>query len=285
MVRKKKSSLLEDIVSLLAMLPWWVGIGLAVIGYLVLHGIATKPLPAFTPSDMGGLIVTTWLRAVSMVAQFVLPALCVIGALISFLKRKKRQSLIASVTQSSAADSLEGMSWREFEILVGEAFRLQGYRVAEVGGAGADGGVDLVLNKGNEKFLVQCKQWKAYKVNVMVVRELYGVMAAKGAAGGFVVTSGRFTDDAIEFAAGRNIRLVDGLKLFGMIKQARNARVDSVPQLVGGPGAEPVRQPSTTCPACGAAMKVRVAKKGTNAGSEFWGCSTYPACRGTRAVA
>ena len=33
-----------------------------------------------------------------------------------------------------------------------------------------------------EKFLVQCKQGKAYIVGVDVVRELYGVMAAKGAS-------------------------------------------------------------------------------------------------------
>ncbi len=42
----------------------------------------------------------------------------------------------------------------------------------------------------------------ALKVGVDVVRELYGVMAAKGATGGFVVTSGRFTEDAKAFAQG-----------------------------------------------------------------------------------
>ena len=103
-------------------------------------------------------------------------------------------------------------------MLVGEAYRLQGYRVTETGGGGADGGIDLALTKGSEKFLVQCKQWKAYKVGVDVVRELYGVMAAKGATGGFVVTSGRFTDDAKAFSDGRNVQLVDGPKLFAMIK-------------------------------------------------------------------
>ena len=50
------------------------------------------------------------------------------------------------------------MIWREFEMLVGEAFRLQGYQVVETGGGGADGGVDLVLRKDRETFLVQCKQ-------------------------------------------------------------------------------------------------------------------------------
>ena len=112
-------------------------------------------------------------------------------------------------------------------MLVGEGFRLQGYQVVETGGGGADGGADLVLSKpsknGGEKFLVQCKQWRAYKVGVDVVRELYGVMAAKGAAGGFVVTSGRFTDEAVSFASGRNVTLVDGPKLHGLLQQAKAA--------------------------------------------------------------
>ena len=69
------------------------------------------------------------------------------------------------------------MSSREFEGLVAEAFRQQGYRVVERGGDGPDGGVDLELHMGSDKYLVQCKQWKSQKVGVAIVRELYGVMA------------------------------------------------------------------------------------------------------------
>lgn len=35
------------------------------------------------------------------------------------------------------------------------------------------------------------------------------------------------------------------------------------------------------CPACGSAMALRTARKGPSAGSQFWGCSMYPACRAT----
>ena len=40
-----------------------------------------------------------------------------------------------------------------------------------------------------------------------------------------------------------------------------------------------------TCPKCGSAMVVRTAKRGTHAGSKFWGCSRYPACRSTQPMA
>jgi restriction system protein len=54
---------------------------------------------------------------------------------------------------------------------------------------------------------------------VEVVRELYGIMADRGSAGGFVVTSGRFTDPATDFARGKNIELIDWPRLHGLIKQ------------------------------------------------------------------
>ncbi|MNR49385.1 Restriction endonuclease [compost metagenome] len=96
--------------------------------------------------------------------------------------------------------------------MVGEALRRQGYTVNETK-MGPDGGVDLVLRKDGEVFLVQCKQWRAYKVSVQVVRELYGVMAAHGATGGFVVTTGDFTAEARKFSAGTSIQLIDGKSL------------------------------------------------------------------------
>lgn len=34
------------------------------------------------------------------------------------------------------------------------------------------------------------------------------------------------------------------------------------------------------CPKCGGKMVLRTAKKGNNSGNEFWGCETFPACRG-----
>ncbi|MBR5840476.1 MAG: topoisomerase DNA-binding C4 zinc finger domain-containing protein, partial [Victivallales bacterium] len=38
------------------------------------------------------------------------------------------------------------------------------------------------------------------------------------------------------------------------------------------------------CPICGSPMRLRTAKTGTNAGSRFWGCTQYPACRGVREI-
>lgn len=43
-------------------------------------------------------------------------------------------------------------------------------------------------------------------------------------------------------------------------------------------------QDSPKCPKCGSELVMHKALKGTNAGNSFWGCSTYPKCRGTVAA-
>lgn len=45
-----------------------------------------------------------------------------------------------------------------------------------------------------------------------------------------------------------------------------------------------VQTDAPTCPLCGKLMIKRVAKKGVNSGKEFWSCSGYPECNGTRKI-
>ena len=185
MARRKRTSTADDLLELVAMLPWWAGVLLALVSYFVLQNIASQPVVAPTQAGQMGTIVTQsiW-KSLATVGQYFVPFICLLGAATSAWQRRERKNLVADVARSQATNALDGMSWREFEMLVGEGFRLQGYQVVETGGGGADGGIDLVLTKpgknGGEKFLVQCKQWRAYKVGVDVVRELYGVMAARG---------------------------------------------------------------------------------------------------------
>lgn len=65
---------------------------------------------------------------------------------------------------------------------------------------------------------------------------------------------------------GEPLRVDSGLK-------SQDSGLDSA----GGPPPE-----AACCPSCGQPMILRTAKRGANAGSQFWGCSAYPACKGTR---
>jgi restriction system protein len=286
--RRQRTSLLEDLLDLIASLPWWACVALALLSYVLLHSLAAQPALAVPSSGPKAIMVwqNVW-RLVAGLLQYIVPLICLIGAGASAWRRHQRKSLAQDVAQSHAGDAIDGMSWREFEMLVGEGFRMQGFRVVETGGGGADGGVDLVLSKpahnGSEKFLVQCKHWRALRVGVDVVRELYGVMAAKGATGGFVVTSGRFTAEAHSFASGRNVTLMDGPQLHAMLRRAQ-AKVDPASTSNQTPPAvhtstAPTQSPS--CPVCAKPLVIRTAKRGPNAGGQFWGCRDFPACGGT----
>jgi restriction system protein len=274
---RRKQNPVEDLIAITSKLPWWVGVVLAIAAYVWLQSVASAEVTAVAqPGKMGELVSHTLFKTLASVGQYLLPFAFLVGAAMSAYGHARRQVLHAQVAASPDRSALNAMSWQQFEALVGEAFRRKGYAVNETGGSGADGGIDLWLKKEGETFLVQCKQWKATKVGVTTVRELYGVMAAEGATGGFVVTSGVFTEEARAFAVGRNIQLMDGQALHTLIRGVSvSGKPAAVLQAVAS-ASEPA------CPVCQSAMVKRTAKRGANSGNGFWGCSQYPACKGTR---
>ncbi len=77
----------------------------------------------------------------------------------------------------------------------------------------------LSIRNSTIRHLVQCKHWRASKVVVTVVRELYGVMTSETAFSVSVVTSGVFTEEARQFADGKSIDLIDGVQLERLIDE------------------------------------------------------------------
>ncbi|MCP8467885.1 restriction endonuclease [Pseudomonas sp. ZM23] len=284
MARRRRTSAIEDLIEIASRLPWWVSLLIALGSWLILHLIASSQPDV--PKDlhqMGQSVAGQLIRTFAFFGQFVLPAVFVIGAIGSVLARAERKKLRANVANArESGQTIEGISWREFELLVGETFRRKGFTVIEKGGNGPDGGVDLVLHLGTDKYLVQCKQWKAINVGVTVIREFFGVMAAEGAAGGFVVTSGKYTQEAKAFADGRNIQLVDGILLKRWIS---NYSEDTPTISLASNSAQKTAPPEIPlCPVCNEIMKIRTARRGLNVGKEFWGCSKFPVCRGVRGI-
>jgi len=203
-----RKSTFEELIEITAYFPWWVGSLLALVSYFWLHDMAlTEPVQGNKPGEFGQYIGQLFYLQFAKIGQYLLPAIFSFGALISALKHYKRVSLHKQAKSASGSVALNNMSWQEFEMLIGEAFRNRGFSVLETT-SGADGGVDLELRKDKELKLVQCKHWRASKVGVSTVRELYGVMAARSAAGGYIVTSGGFTQDAIEFSKGKVLVLL-----------------------------------------------------------------------------
>jgi len=263
MARSRKNEGLFDI---LFELPWWVSLILGVI--------------LLCMNAQNNAAVTLVFRGLALV--------CFAASVAGAIRSLTRKLLFASAKD---IDAIRAMSWREFERLVGEAYRRQGYSVEETGGGGADGGIDLILRGKGQKILVQCKRWQKVRVDVMIVREMFGLLNHEKADRVIIVTIGTYTPDAVGFARGKPIDLVNGKELVQLIRDvkgdaARASARSSVPpdqtapqqvlhaQSVASTGAAPA------CPKCGATMVSRTAKRGANAGNTFWGCPKYPACRG-----
>jgi restriction system protein len=181
---------------------------------------------------------------------------------------------------------IEGMGWNEFELLAVEGFRSRGYVVSETGGGGGRA-VDMVLTRGVERFLVDCKPWRSTVVGVAPLRQLVGVMKVRNADGGFVLSSGTFTAEAVRFGADHRIQLIDGSKLRDLLHSREEKTLPVVvrrqaPFADSNMPSEPWRLINPTCPLCGGSMVERVQATGPLAGQQVLGCIHYPLCNGTR---
>ncbi len=277
MPRQRESNL-----ELLLKLPWWVSAALGSFIFIAMVWI----IPAQLDHNQA---LHPFAVALPKLAFLPLGFFALL-AIVSFLFAKKRCRL---VDQQTSLEKLRETDFKDFEYLVAEVFRRQGYDVDYSLGRGADGGVDLKLHRAGQTSLVQCKQWKIFSVGAPVIREMFGLMTAEQADEAIIVTTGKFTRDAQDFAAGKPIQLIDGPQLLTLVQTVQTNKggtgdppKDFSPSPLRGDGrGEETHSNPPDCPSCGQPMILRTSKRGANAGRQFWGCSTYPACKGTRSAA
>ena len=242
-------------------LPWPIGAVMALLCYpvaLILSGYL---------ANQQNQIVQAW-SSVPLQLWPVFAFLFGFASLLSFIIGRKKRNLFK---QNQSIQQIRNLTWQQFEFYVGQAYREKGYFVVETP-EGPDGGVDLILRKGGKKTFVQCKHWKLHRVGVEKVRELLGSMVDGGADHGVLVATGSFTKSAIHFGQQNGIGLINGKELENMIRAA-SEESDFTPESVAD---------EKDCPICKSAMLMRTAKKGKNVGQQFWGCSKFPVCKGTR---
>lgn len=280
MARRKNEHPIEVLFEMITSGPIWLGpiiiVVVLVLGLLVLPPIIHDPKDKIQVGQLLGPFIKniTWVLAGGLTIVWI--AVCA-----------KRLFTRRTFDSHTDIESIRQLSWRQFESYIGEAFRREGYFVEETGDPAGDGGVDLVLHKNGQKTLVQCKHWKAFKVGVQPVRELLGVVTSEGAQAGIMATSGHFTSEAREFAQANRIRLIDGEALEELVQSIHDSEPSDMP------GERPSHQAtsiskrtssSPACPRCGQPMQVKTARRGVNAGNQFWGCTDFPDCKGTRPI-
>ena len=121
------------------------------------------------------------------------------------------------------------MKRANFDLLVAEGFRVQGFAVTEVGVGDTPDQPDLVVAKAGKKYCVQCRHWQETAIDIAAAVELERVMVERAADGGFLVNAGGATADAAAYASTRKIQLIHGPKLLAMLEKAKETITTGVP--------------------------------------------------------
>ena len=169
---------------------------------------------------------------------------------------------------------LKQLEWRRFEEVCAAYYEALGCTV-RLSGAGTAAGVDIVIHDkaATTHSIARCKAWDAYRVGPRAVRELRRAMDAAKIADGMLLTSGRFTYDAVNLAAQEGIRLIDGPALLEKIAALAPDKALALLQF-----ATQGDFLSPTCPFCSIKM---ISRQSTRDGRKYWGCRNYPACKQT----
>ena len=282
MTRRRENSPADDIIAVLHTafenLPWWSGPLLTSVGYCVVRWpVAWLISPEDTKTPAGAMrkMLCDLAPALALVVAFFLFFIWMVVQMKSWGSRRLLDS-------QSGSESIRRLTWREFEELLCEAFRREGFVVEHTGSNGPDGGIDIRLVQDKTRSIVQCKHWKRNQVGVAIVREMFGLLHSEKADSAVVVTSGTFSPDALEFAKQNHVRLIDGEELSRMIVSVQSVRSssehDTTQKAITDPKRIAAKPPS--CPRCSSSMRQKTATKGKYAGKRFWSCSAYPKCNG-----
>lgn len=157
----------------------------------------------------------SWLIAANAIGVSV-AAVISLGWLIAQIELKDRRHLLEWTTD------LRHLSAQEFEWLVGELFRREGWTVKETGSQdGADGNIDLEITNGRERRLVQCKRWTSIHIGIDQIRGFAGTLRRERVDRGFFVTFSRFNAHAEREAKSTGVDLIDGSELYRRIERVR----------------------------------------------------------------
>jgi hypothetical protein len=186
-------------------------------------------------------------------------------------KAEKERSYKEWVAKIRLPEYLINMHPEKFEHLICDLFRKMGYQVEHTQYTG-DSGIDGYLKKNGDLSILQCKRVKG-SVGELILRDLFGTMHATGARGGFVVTTGKVSQQAKNWATNKPIRIIETDELVNYIRTYYKED-EVVPEHFA-----PDQDEHSFCPKCGSPLRVVNWK-----GRQFMGCSAYPSCQYTTAM-
>jgi restriction system protein len=167
----------RSLFAILSRSPWWLSVLIAAALFMVVR--------LFTP-DYVALAST-------------LPFLAIAGYAGWRQSRVPNSERVAEMLAE-----LRAMSWQEFGAIMETAFRSEGYAVAAL----TRGAADFELRKNGRVALACCKRWKVAQTGIEPLRELWLAKEAAGAQECIYVAAGDLSQNARQFAAQKEMRLL-----------------------------------------------------------------------------
>ncbi|MGH1296444.1 restriction endonuclease [Bacillus pretiosus] len=150
-------------------------------------------------------------------AILLLVGIFLIGAIMKVPEVSREEIHIHRENMNTTREYLKEMDPRKFEFLVADVFQSLGYK-AKVTPGSNDGGKDIILHKGNEMKFVEVKRYTKNSIGRPFIQKLHSAIVDADAVGGYFVTLSHFNKNARQYAANKNIELIDGDSLINMMK-------------------------------------------------------------------
>jgi len=170
----------KSLFAILLRSPWWLSFLIAAVLMLLAR--------VFLPEAF---------RTVGMLSAM---PFCILGFIAAWKQRDKPSPQSVSL----ALNQLASMSWKQFSLVMEQAFVQQGFSVMPLN----SGAADLQLEKSGQITLVSCKRWKAATLGVEVLRDLKALQTSQDAAYAACISLSLPTGVALKFANANAVQLI-----------------------------------------------------------------------------
>jgi restriction system protein len=180
----------KSLFAILLRSSWWISLSIAVAIGLVAR--ALLPSEYFLFGAMGGFPFLV-IAAITAWRQFSAPSTAHVPATL---------------------EQIGAMSWRDFSAALERALGREGFEVRRLDSAAAD----FELLKTGRTVLLSGKRWKAARLGLEPFQALEAARRARDAGSCICVTTGEVTANARQFAAAKQIRVIEGMELAQLLK-------------------------------------------------------------------
>jgi Restriction endonuclease len=215
-------------------------------------------------------------RQVALWVGSILSLIAALGAIVAHRWR-------INVLGHNDLQSIRWLSAREFNRLVEEGFRRQGYLVQPSERNVSRGGIDLILQKAGKHVLVLCRRDSEPARQMAALQELFAATEALQDASGLLITSEHVAPAAKKFATEQGIALIEGPALLKLVQRARGEKTD--PKVRREPHFGTPLNHIPVCSKCGGPMVPGADHEHLDPEQRSWYCSRGVDCRAPRLAA